>query len=197
MRTLVIDTGTANLASMLAALERVGLEPEAVTTPDDIADAPRVVLPGVGAFGAGVKRLQDMGLFGLVRDRIEAERPLLAVCLGLQLLCKASTESPGAHGLGVLPVEVGRFETADIVPQLGWNRVQADEDCALLDDGYAYYANSYRLPKAPEGWSAAFTTHGERFVAAVERGPILATQFHPELSGAWGQALLERWGKSC
>ncbi len=197
MKVLVIDTGTSNLASMLAALTRVGLTPEAITTPDDIESAERVVLPGVGAFGAGMKRLNELGMSEPVRARIEAGRPLLAVCLGLQLLCTSSTESPGVPGLGVLPVTVARFEVAEIVPQLGWNKVTASEGCALLRDGYAYYANSYCLREVPEGWSAAHTHHGERFVAAVERGPVLATQFHPELSGAWGHELMDRWGKAC
>ncbi|MEM6787793.1 MAG: imidazole glycerol phosphate synthase subunit HisH [Myxococcota bacterium] len=192
--TLVIDTGTTNLASMMAALRRLDLEPEPVTQADGIADATRVVLPGVGAFGAGMRRLDERGFSDPLRARIAAGRPLLAVCLGLQLLCETSTESPGVTGLGVLPVPVERFATAAIVPQLGWNHVAPSPECALLRDGYAYFANSYRLTRAPAGWHAAFTTHGERFVAAVERGPILATQFHPELSGAWGHDLLAAWG---
>jgi len=197
MKVLVIDTGTSNLASMLAALKRVSLTPEVITTPERIERADRVVLPGVGAFGAGMRRLHDMGMAPPVFARIEAGRPLLAVCLGLQLLCDASTESPGVTGLGVLPATVERFEVAEIVPQLGWNKVEAADGCAWLQDGYAYYANSYCLREVPEGWSAAHTHHGERFVAAVERGPVLATQFHPELSGAWGHELMARWGASC
>lgn len=197
MKVLVIDTGNSNLASMLAALKRVGLTPEVITTPDGIDTAERVVLPGVGAFGAGMKRLNELGMSEPVRARIEAGRPLFAVCLGLQLLCASSTESPGVAGLGVLPVTVDRFREAEIVPQLGWNKVTAGEGCQMLRDGYAYYANSYCLREVPEGWAAAHSHHGEPFVAAVERGPVLATQFHPELSGAWGHELMERWGAAC
>jgi glutamine amidotransferase len=88
---------------------------------------------------------------------------------------------------------IRRFHDRLIVPQLGWNRVRPEPDSRLLEDGYAYYANSYRLEALPEGYTGALTDHGEPFIAAVERGAQLACQFHPELSGPWGQALLTRW----
>lgn len=191
--TAVVDTGTANLASMLAALRRIGLSPEPTTSPETIARADRVVLPGVGAFGAGMARLEGLGLVEALRARVREERSLLAVCLGLQLLCEASEESPGVRGLGVLKgIEVGRFVEAPIVPQLGWNRV-IPSGCRLVTEGHAYFANSYRITAAPPEFSVAHAVHGERFVAAIERGPLLACQFHPELSGRWGHELLARW----
>lgn len=196
---VIINTGTANLASIRAAMGR--LKTEAVITDDaqTIRDAERLVLPGVGAFESGMRRLREIGVTDALSLRVEAGRPLLAVCLGLQLLCRASEESPGVEGLGVIAETVARFREAPLVPQLGWNTVEPD-GCDLIEPGYAYYANSYRLGASPSGWRAAYTTHGERFVAAIERGPILACQFHPELSGAWGHALLSRWlerGASC
>jgi len=96
-------------------------------------------------------------------------------------------------GLGVLPVRVRRIPDTVRVPQLGWNRLEVESGCRLLEPGYAYFANSYCLVDQPDGWKGAFATHGLRMVAALERGPVLACQFHPELSGPWGAALLKRW----
>ncbi len=189
---MVINTGTANLASIRAAFTRLGAESVITDDAEAIRDAERLVLPGVGAFASGMSRLCSIGVADALRQRVERGRPLLAVCLGLQLLCRSSEESPGVEGLGVIDAGVERFRDATVVPQLGWNGVEP-VGCRLVLPGFAYYANSYRLAAAPAGWGAAFTEHGERFVAALERGPILACQFHPELSGAWGHALLRRW----
>lgn len=189
----MVPTGTANLASVLVGLERAGATPRLVRSAQEIGRAPRVVLPGVGAFAAAMRRLQADGAAAVLAERILAGHPTLAVCVGLQLLCEASEEGPGVSGLGVLPVRVSRFPATVRVPQLGWNRVEPEAACRLLTPGHAYFANSYRLAVVPPGWRAAFADHGGRFVAALERGAILACQFHPELSGLWGQELLKRW----
>ncbi len=190
---LVVRTGTANLASVLAALRRLGARPELTEDPQRVARAERVVLPGVGAFAAALETLRAHGLDEAVRARIEEVRPTLAICLGLQVLCEGSEESPGIEGLGLVPGYVQRF-TGDLrIPQLGWNQVVPLPSSRLITLGYAYYANSYHVPELPEGWTGATTDHGGSFVAALERGPILACQFHPELSGTWGSDLLKRW----
>ena len=108
-------------------------------------------------------------------------------------------ESPGVGGLGCLDARVAHFPAGVRAPQFGWNAVVAGRDCALLRDGYAYFANSYRLPAAPAGWATATADHGGAFVAAMERGSVLACQFHPELSGSYGAQLLARWlqGRGC
>lgn len=189
----VVRTGSANLASVVAALRRMGAEPEVTVDPAAVRTAHRLVLPGVGAFGAAMAHLRSAGLDGAVREHVMAERPFLAICLGLQLLGTGSEESPGVEGLGVVKARASRFPQGLIVPQLGWNLVEPAPGCQLLEPGYAYYANSYRFSDAPDGWASATTDHGGNFVAAIERGPMLACQFHPELSGQWGKALLERW----
>lgn len=189
----MIRTGTANLASVAAALQRAG---RTVRFSEDSADAERaelVVLPGVGAFGPVVERLDELRLRDPLTRRLAAGRPTLAICLGMQLLAASSSENPDARGLGVVPSKATGFRDGLRVPHLGWNRVTAGEGCSLLGDGNAYFANSYKLDEVPEGWAGATTDHGGSFVAALERGPVLACQFHPELSGAWGQALIERW----
>src|SRR4051794_29328348 len=150
------------------------------------------MLPGVGAFGASMQRLVESGADNALRERIAADRPTIAICVGHQLLFETSDESPGAHGLGVVPGHVGRFTGEVRVPQFGWNAVQAGKNARLIEDGWAYFANSYRATAAP-GWTVATATHDGRYVAAMERGNVLGCQFHPELSGAYGEALLSRF----
>ncbi|MFT5287449.1 MAG: imidazole glycerol phosphate synthase glutamine amidotransferase subunit [Planctomycetota bacterium] len=194
-RALVVETGAANTASVFASLRRLNLEPHSTQSASEIAAASHVVLPGVGAFASAMNRLSAEGVIDALRKRIEDQKPTLAICLGLQLLCETSEESDGARGLGVLPVKIRRFTHDLPVPQLGWNQVEPSVDCSLLSPGWAVFANSFYLDSVPQGWNGAFTEYGERFVSAVERGPVLACQFHPELSGQWGQDLLGRWAQ--
>lgn len=193
MSVVVVRTGMANLASVLAALRRLGAEPRVTVAPADVDAAERLVLPGVGAFGAAMTMLRDAGLVEPIRRHVADGRPLLSVCLGLQLLCQTSEESPGVQGLGVVPGRVEKFASDVRIPQLGWNTVTPTPRARLLHEGYAYYANSFRLPAIPEGWEGATTNYGGAFVAALERGSVLACQFHPELSGEWGRDLIARW----
>ncbi len=189
----VVRTGVANLASVLAGLRRAGGAPRVVNDARSVNDAGMLVLPGVGSFGAAMHELDARRLSAPLAARIRAGRPTLAICLGLQLLASGSDESPDAAGLDVFAGRAARFGADVRVPQLGWNVVAPDDDCTLLHGGCAYYANSYRLTARPNGWRAAWSTHGGPFIAALERGAVLACQFHPELSGAWGTDLLYRW----
>ena len=190
----IVRTGVANMASVVAAFERLGARTLITTDPEVVASSSHVMLPGVGAFGAGMAALNEMGVASALLERMRADRPTIAICLGLQLLCEASEETAGVGGLGLLPVQVTRFAGVGLkVPQLGWNRVEAPPDARFLRSGHAYFANSYRLTNVPTGWSAALADYAGTFVAALERGNLLACQFHPELSGPWGQALLSRW----
>ena len=190
---VLVATGVANVASVAAALERAGARPRLTADSADVERADLVVLPGVGAFGAAMDALRAAGLAGALATRADRGRPLLAICLGMQLLAEGSEESPGARGLGVLPGVAGRFDGSVRVPQLGWNQVEAEEGSRLLTPGWACFANSYRLTDPPAGWTVATADHGGRFLAAVERGAVLGCQFHPELSGEWGLALIGRW----
>ena len=201
---LVVQTGTANTASVLAGLKRAGASPRLTKDPQQIYGADRVVLPGVGALAAAMTQLQDDGLDEVIKLRVRKNRPTLAICLGLQLLCRQSQESPGTEALGLLDTEVFRFPDSVSVPQMGWNQIDPGRGCRYLRPGFAYFANSYRLADAPEDWNTAWSDHGGAFVAALEKGDVVACQFHPELSGSWGQDLLARWvdgrpegGSSC
>ena len=192
-QAFVVDTGAANFASVCACLRRLGVEPVFAHTPLQIESAELLVLPGVGAFESAMKRLHELELEEPLARRIEAGKPTLAICLGLQLLCEASEEGDGVRGLGVLPTTIRRFDDTQPVPQLGWNEIEPLEACEFLQPGWAVFANSYYLAEIPEGWSGAYTDYSTRFVSAVERGGVLACQFHPELSGDWGHELIARW----
>jgi len=192
-RVTIVSTRIANIASVGAAFRRLGAEIDVTDDPRRLRTASRTVLPGVGSFDAGMESLRSRGLSDAIIERAERERPLLAVCLGMQLLCASSEEAPGTHGLGVIDAHVRRFAAGARTPQFGWNRVEPGPDSALIRPGFAYYANSYRAADAPDGWAPSTSEHGGPFVAALERGPVLACQFHPELSGEWGRALLTRW----
>ncbi len=192
----IVATGTANLASVQAAFARLGVATVLTTDPAVVERADRVVLPGVGALGAAMANLHAANLVEPLRQRIRSDRATLAICLGLQVLLDGSEESPGVAGLGVVPGTARRFQTAMPVPQLGWNRVLPGVGCTLIGAGFAYYANSFRLESAPSpssGWRTAWTDYAGPFVAALQRGNVLACQFHPELSGPWGAALLKAW----
>ena len=190
----VVRTGTANLASVLVALKRVGAEPHVTHDPAEVAQAERLLVPGVGTFGASMEALRKHGLEQPLLERVqEGRRATLGICVGLQLFCQSSAESPGALGMGAVHGVLRRFGTHVRVPQLGWNEVRPQGGTQLVTSGYAYFAHSYRLEEVPAGWHGSTTDHGGVFVSALERGPMLLCQFHPELSGAYGLALLGRW----
>lgn len=191
---VVVRTGTANMASVLAGLRRAGAVVRLTEDPQDVQMAAHLMVPGVGAFGATLAELRQLNLADVLRARVLAgQKPTLGICMGMQLFCESSEESPGVMGLGAVCVAVRRFDSSVHVPQLGWNKVDTDPSCRLLQPGYAYFANSYHLPSTPPGWPTAYSTHGKRFVAATEHNNVLLCQFHPELSGPWGIALMRRW----
>jgi imidazole glycerol phosphate synthase glutamine amidotransferase subunit len=192
-RNVIVPTGTANLASVLAAFRRLGVDLAPARAAEDVDTADRVVLPGVGTFGSAADRLEATGLTDALRRRVAAGMPTLAVCVGMQFLASSSEESPGAAGLGAVEGPISRFDEGLIVPQLAWSQVMPDPASRLVEPGWAYFANSYRLIEAPDGWASSTATYGKPFVAALERDGVLACQFHPELSGPWGSDLLQRW----
>ncbi|MYA32923.1 MAG: imidazole glycerol phosphate synthase subunit HisH [Gemmatimonadales bacterium] len=189
----IVPTGVANLEAVAAAFRRLGRTPRLLDSAAGISGADYVVLPGVGSFAGGMAELRRRGWAEAVRRRVEEGRPTLAICLGLQLLCEESEEAPGTAGLGCVPGRVVRLAASCRIPQLGWNRVAAPAGTAFLRSAVVYFANSYGLEAGPAGWTAAMGRHGSRFVAGLERGGVLACQFHPELSGRVGAGLLKRW----
>ncbi|MFT6398898.1 MAG: imidazole glycerol phosphate synthase glutamine amidotransferase subunit [Bradymonadia bacterium] len=190
MSVFIVDTGVANTASVAAALERLGIRSQLTKSADDVRSAQGLVLPGVGTFAAGMAALESAGLVEVVRERILADRPTFCVCLGMQLLAARSEESPGVDGIGILDVSVSALPQTVRTPQMGWNQVTA---FGGLEAGPAYFANSFSLDRAPDGWSTGLSTHGREFPAAIAKGNVMACQFHPELSGDYGAYLMASW----
>lgn len=202
-RVHVAETGAANLASVEAGLLRCGAAPLIVKDPQAIFDAELAILPGVGAFGPAMARLEGSGLADAFKARWKAGKPVMGICLGMQLFLEGSEEAPGVPGLGLVRGVAERFRCSLPLPQLGWNRVASDAGTdavagarsRLVRSGWAYFANSYRLAQAPGDFPAGTARYGEDFVAVLESpdGAALLCQFHPELSGPWGQDLITRW----
>lgn len=193
MKTVVIAaTGRANTASMEAALRRLGVHPELSDDPERLRQAEMAVLPGVGSFGPVAERLRACGILQAFSDRVQAGLGTLAVCLGMQLFCDSSEEAPGVAGMGVVPGVIKSFGSELPVPQFGWNRLSGASAFSPAG-GWAYFANSYCLDEVPDGWQAVWSEYGRNFIASLERGRLLLCQYHPELSGEFGKAVLQRW----
>jgi imidazole glycerol-phosphate synthase subunit HisH len=171
----------------------------AVVTQDPrvIADARALVLPGDGAFHDAMGSLQSLGLLDPLRSALDDGRPFLGICLGYQLLFTESEEFGQGKGLDVIPGVVRRFPAGLKVPHMGWNTVQHGGDLAIFDGipsgAHFYFVHSYYPTTADASWQTATCTYGVTFPAAVGRGPLFATQFHPEKSQRWGLRLLENF----
>jgi len=188
----IVDWGGGNVGSMVRALTRAGASVRCVRSHQEAGAADRMVLPGVGHFGAVMQALRDRGLDRLVMDHLASGRPFLGVCVGLQVLFEASEEAPRVPGLGILRGRVVRLN-APKIPHVGFNLVEVVRPSRFLDSDYYYFVNSYHaVPEDPD-LTVAVTEYGARFTAAVESGAILAVQFHPEKSGDAGLALLARF----
>jgi len=190
----IVRTGIANLASVQAGFRRIGANPIITEDPEQVENASYVMLPGVGAFGAAMKHLEACRLVEPLQQRFREMRPTMAICVGLQVLCQESEESPGVKGLGILDAKVWKFPNTVRVPQLGWNEVTSKDAPSLVSEGFAYFANSYYVADVSDGWKVTWATHGVPFIASMEKGEkLLACQFHPELSSAFGQSVLKNW----
>jgi glutamine amidotransferase/cyclase len=195
----LLDYGAGNVRSLRNALARIGAEVRDVRGPEDILSAERLVFPGVGAFGAAMTRLEQLGFVEPLREYLQADRPFLGICIGLQCLFEGSSESPDQAGLGIIPGRVERFPDAAglAVPHMGWNGLRPRRDGELLEglsDRRFYFVHSYRAaPEAAGDWLLAESDYGAPFVAAVQRGQVIAVQFHPEKSGEPGIELLRRF----
>jgi glutamine amidotransferase len=194
---VIVDYGVGNLRSVQKGLERVGAT---AVVSDDLASldaAQGVILPGVGAFGDGMDNLVARRLVEPVLRQVEAGKPLLGICLGMQLLFEESEEMGRHQGLGLLPGRVVRFPDGDLkVPHIGWNQL-LDARGGILqgiqDGAYAYFVHSYyALPEDPADVLAT-TEYGLEFASVVGRGKILGAQFHPEKSQEVGLRLLENF----
>ena len=196
MSTVVLlDYGSGNLRSAERALERAGAQVELTSDFTAALEADGLVVPGVGAFAACMRGLNAVRGGTLVWDRLRKQRPVLGICVGMQVLFETGVEhGQRTEGMGVLAGSVTRLE-ADVVPHMGWNTVQVPEGSRLfagVEDQRFYFVHSYAARHVPDTLTTT-AEHGEVFAAAVERGALSATQVHPEKSGDAGAALLRNW----
>ena len=200
----IIDYGMGNLRSVQKALEKLGARAEIVDAPDQVGDARGLVLPGVGAFGQAMERLTTAGFVPLCRSWAAENRPFLGICLGLQLWFTESEEFGPVAGLGLVPGRVVKFAGPAYeahhgvpglkVPHMGWNRIQVVNPHPVVEGlpegAMTYFVHSfYPVPDDPS-WTVLTTDHGIEFTAAVGRGNLFASQFHPEKSGPVGLKML-------
>lgn len=195
----VLDYGIGNLRSAEKALQAAGADAALTSDAGVAAAADGVVLPGVGAFGPCMEALRASGLDAAVHRAVATGQPLLGICVGMQLLYEASEESPGAPGLGVLPGTVRRLPDGVRRPQMQWNRLDLRPSAGAWLRGHAepwvYFVHSYAAPDGGE--VVATCDHGGPVPAAVERGGVWATQFHPEKSGPVGLSMLAAFADRC
>ncbi len=206
----VVDYGASNMRSVWRALRAVGADATLTADPEAVRRADRVVVPGVGNFAPARRRLEESGLGPAVEEATRAGRPLLGICLGLQLLLEESEEAPGVPGLGLLPGRVARFRTSLPVPHVGWARVRLTQQGhshpvlaptfasrgsrgSGTDEAYFYHVHSYHPEHVAEQHSLAEAEYGTPFPTIVGRDNLLGVQFHPEKSQTAGLALLREF----
>jgi glutamine amidotransferase len=193
----IVDYGRGNLGSVEKAFARVGMAAEVTQDPAVVDGAEAVVLPGDGAFHDAMGSLQALGLIEPLRTCFDRARPFLGICLGYQLLFSESEEFGQGKGLDVIPGAVRRFPAGLKVPHMGWNQVEHRGDMALFDGipsgAHFYFVHSYYPETTDPSLRVATCTYGITFPAAVARGPLFATQFHPEKSQRWGIRMLENF----
>ncbi len=187
---IILDYGAGNLRSVVRAVERVGARPEVASVPAAMDAADVVILPGVGAAADTMHNLRELRLVEPIREYIAADRPFLGVCMGLQALMTVSEEGGEHQCLDVLEGRVVRLPAGRKIPHMGWNRVERRRPTTLFDgipDGaHFYFVHSYHCDMAEPKDVVAVAAYGTDVTAAVERGRLAATQFHPEKSGAYG-----------
>lgn len=197
----IIDYGMGNLRSVSKALEHLGAPCQISSDPARVAAAERLILPGVGAFGDAMAELTRRGLVPAIKDYVATGRPLLGICLGMQVLMDSSEEAPGVAGLGLIPGTVRRFRTELKVPHMGWNQVRQVAPAPLfkgLPDGeFFYFVHSYYCDPAAGSQDAVAgrTDYALDFPSVLWRGNIMATQFHPEKSQTCGLKMLKNFAE--
>ena len=198
MIVTLIDYGAGNVTSVERALSRLGVQSCRATTPECIAQAQALILPGVGHYSALIRALDERQMRAPLLQAIDSGVPFLGVCLGLQALYRSSDEAPELTGLGIFPGHVAALPSQVKLPHMGWNQLQIKQNSRLLQnispDTYFYFAHSYAALVEQEPDSCVATCmHGAEFTAVIERQNICAVQFHPEKSGTAGAQLLQNF----
>ncbi len=200
----IVDYGVGNLYSVEKAFAKFSDGVKLTTNPDDIDAADKVVLPGVGAFGDCMKNFKSSGLMPAVLKAVKDGKPLLGICVGEQIMFEGSEESPGVKGLGIFKGTVRKINAPGLkIPHMGWNSLenintkQIDIDIfkGLKAEPYVYFVHSYQAKPQDESVILATSDYGETITAAVGKGNVIATQFHPEKSGEIGLTIIKNFVK--
>ena len=200
----IIDYGMGNLGSVSNACRFLGLDSKIIKTAAQMDDCKAVLLPGVGAFGDCMNHLVEHNYVDAIHKWVDAGKPLMGICLGLQAMFEKSEETPGVDGLGIFKGAVKRFEVDLKVPQIGWNRLkQVKKDCPMFDGiddrAFFYLVHSFYVLPEDQSVVAGTTDYGIEYCSCVWQDNVFATQFHPEKSQAVGLQMLKnfyRWGES-
>lgn len=199
MKVAIIDYGVGNLRSVEKAFAATGCEAMVTGEESALRKADRLVLPGVGAFGACMKALSERGFDRLVREQVKSGTPVLGVCVGMQLLFQESDEFGSTPGLGLMRGRVRRFENSLVVPHVGWNRIHQRKAHALfegVDDGaFCYFVHSFYCEPADEAVVVGQTEYGGRYASVVAQGNVCGVQFHPEKSQEIGLRMLRNFAE--
>lgn len=197
----IIDYDAGNIRSVEKALAYLGEETVVSRDPQTLLKADKVILPGVGSFGDAMGNLHKYGLVPVIHDMVKSGKPLLGICLGLQLLFESSEESPGAEGLGILKGRILRIPPAPSlkIPHMGWNSLHLQNNGRLFrgipEDTYVYFVHSYYLHAEEPEIVKAITAYSTEIHASVEKDNVFACQFHPEKSSTYGLKILENFAK--
>ncbi len=195
----IIDYGAGNIFSVKNALDYIGLESKLTSDAKEIRESDGIILPGVGAFPAAMKMLNESGLVDTIKEEA-ARKPFLGICLGMQMLFEKGYEFGECDGLGLIEGSVRYMDIPElIIPHMGWNKLEKLNDCPLLkdvgDDEYVYFVHSYKAECADDN-IAAYSEYGGRVPALVQDGKyVFGAQFHPEKSGATGLKILRNFGE--
>ncbi len=196
----IIDYGAGNLHSIKNALDYLGLKNRLIKDEKGLKNIERIILPGVGAFGAAITKLKKMGLLERLIEWLNADKPYLGICLGLQLLFESSEEAEGVSGFGIFKGRMRKFQMSKI-PQIGWNSVEVIKPSPIFKSQrkkvYFYFLHSYYLDTPEEEIVLGRTEYGISYPSVINKGNIYAVQFHPEKSGKAGLDLLKRWVELC
>ncbi|MCI8649292.1 MAG: imidazole glycerol phosphate synthase subunit HisH [Anaerotruncus sp.] len=196
----IIDYGAGNLFSVKNALDFLSVESVITADPRVLHTADGLILPGVGAFPDAMRRLLDTGLVPVIQEQAQ-QKPLLGICLGMQLLFEESFEFGRTQGLGFIPGVVQLIQAKGLkIPHMGWNDLTVLHPCALTaqtqDGDYVYFIHSYRA-ETEQAYVSCYTTYGEQIPALVHKGMVYGAQFHPEKSGEVGLTMLKNFARLC
>jgi glutamine amidotransferase len=194
----VIDYGASNIRSVANAFGYLGIPMHLATTPEEILDAEKIILPGVGAFAPGIENLRQAGFIPFLQEKATAGIPILGICLGMQFLLDCSEEDGIHQGLGLIPGRCIRFQVNGKVPHMGWNQLHHKENHPLMAGipsgiSYTYFVHSYHASDVPEAYIIARTDYGYEYPSIIGRDNVMGVQFHPEKSQSVGLRLLKNF----